>query len=158
MKAKLMIFVFLFFVSFRAFSATAGKLNCEDLPSSPNGVVASGPIHRTFNPSKNTNHNVNLNFKSALFSITNSSIGLSSNTSIYSLYFDGKIDVTPGGNKFWDLSSNAEVIDELENQMGADILTTMNFKDCNYTKSYYLPFLGQSVKANEYYVIADGGI
>ena len=150
MKAKLMIIVILFFVSFRAFSSSAPKVNPED--------PVYFPINRTFNPSKNTNHKVNLNFKSALFSITKSSIGLSANAPFYSLYFDGKIDVSPGGNKFWDLVSNAEIIDELDNQIGTDAEAAVNFKDCNYYKTCFLSVLGQGVKANEYYSISGDGV
>jgi hypothetical protein len=158
MKAKLFLIVLLFLIRLNAFSTI--ELNCYQ-PTGPQGSYVS-PVSqglvRTFKPKTIQRPSENINFKAALFSITNSSIGLSAKTSIYSLYFDGKIEVSPGGNKFWDLSSTAEVIDELENQIGVDVLETMNFKDCNYYKACFLSVLGQSVKANEYYTIADNGV
>ena len=153
MKAKLLVLTFLFLSSLNAFSGTPPVCNAAN--SIGQGFTFPS---RTFTATKSAKPNVNLNFKSALFSITKSSIGVTANAPFYSLYFDGKIDVTPGGNKFWDLTSNSEIIDELDNQIGIDVLTTMNFKECNYYKTCFLSVLGQSVKASEYYVIADGGI
>jgi len=76
----------------------------------------------------------------------------------YSLYFSGAIDVTPGGNKFWDLAGNAEIIDEIDNQIGVDVQSISGFKDCNYYKKVFLSVLGQSITAHEYYYLDDGKI
>ena len=150
MKAKFLVLTFLFLSSLKAFCGTPPVYNAAN--SIGQGMTFPS---RTFTAKKNAKPNVNMNFKSALFSITKSSIDITANSPFYSLYFNGSIDIAPGGNKFWDLASNAEVIDELDNQ---EVQVTINFKDCNYTKACFLSLLGQSVKAYEYYTIADNGV
>ena len=153
MKAKFMVLTILLFGSLNAFSSAQIVCKLDET-----GEVSVPIPTRTFSAKKSVNPDVSMNFKSALFSISKSSVGLKANAPFYNLYLNESIDVAPGENKFWNLAGNTEIIDELDNQIEVDVQTAMNFKDCNYTKSYYLPFLGQSVKANEYYVIADGGI
>ena len=69
---------------------------------------------RTFKPINTTSHRNNVNFKPALLSVTPTSLGKKADLALYSLYFTGTIDITPGGNKFWDLESNSEIIDEID--------------------------------------------
>jgi hypothetical protein len=80
---------------------------------------------------------------------------LSENTPFYNLNFAGNIDITPGGNKFWDLDSNAQVIDKINGSQKIDSQIIMNFKDGNYFKTITLSILGQNVTANEYFYLAD---
>lgn len=155
MNTKSILSVLLFLVSLKAFSTI--ELNCYQ-PTGSQGSYVSPGLVRTFKPKTIPRPSEHINFNAALFSITKSSVGLKANAPLYNLYLNESIDVAPGENKFWNLAGNTEIIDELDNQIVTDAEAAVNFKDCNYTKSYYLPFLGQSVKANEYYVIADVGI
>ena len=154
MKEKFMVLTFLFLSSLNAFSGVTAPLY-----NAANSIQGSGSYpNRTFTAKKIAKPNLNMNFESALFSITKSSVGLKANAPFYSLVFNGSIDIAPGGNKFWDLASNAEVIDEFDNQIETDVQATINFKDCSYTKACFLSVLGQSVKANEYYTITVDGV
>jgi hypothetical protein len=148
METKLIIIAAIFFKSLLAFSLPADQyLRIDDIP-----------ITRTFKPTKNVNHTEDVNFKAALFSISKSTFasnGLGSNTAFYDLYFAGNIDITPGGNKFWDLESNAQVIDKISGIQNIDSKKIMNFKDGNYYKTITLSIFGQDLTANEYFYLAN---
>ncbi|MEI6137920.1 MAG: hypothetical protein WCP85_01565 [Mariniphaga sp.] len=133
---------------------------CTSLESDyPVAVSLPGStISRTFKPRKNIHLNEDLNFKAALFPISKSTFAsnsLSENTPFYNLNFAGNIDITPGDNKFWDLDSNAQVIDKINGSQKIDSQMMMNFKDGNYYKTITLIILGQNVTANEYFYLAD---
>ena len=148
MKTKLIIIAAIFFKSLLAFSLMHDRLlRVDDIP-----------ITRTFKPTKNVNHNEDMNFKAALFSISKSTIAtntMGANTPFYNLNFAGNIDITPGGNKFWDLESNAQVVDKINGVQKIDSQTSMNFNDGNYYKTITLSILGQEITANEYYYLTD---
>jgi hypothetical protein len=164
MNTKSILSVLLFLVSLKAFSTI--ELNCyqptgsQGTPGSQllQGAPGSQGLVRTFKPKTIPRPSEHINFNAALFSITKSSVGVMSNAPFYSLYFDGNIDITPGGNKFWDLAGNAEIIDEIDNHIGVDAQTISGFKDCNYYKKVFLSVLGQSITAHEYYYLDDSKI
>jgi len=156
MKTKLMFTLVLFFYGLSAFSS-APLVNPNNQVNY-NGEYGSVISTRTFKPKKNVNHNEDLNFKSALFPISKSTFAsnsLGANTPFNKLYFIGNIDITTGGNKFWNLDSSAQVIDKMNGTQKIDSQTSMNFKDGNYYKTIVLSILGQEVTANEYYFITD---
>ena len=121
------------------------------------GFSADGNVqpNRTFKPINTARRIENFNFKPALFTVTKATLGKNADLSAYGLYFSGAIDVTPGGNKFWDLARNAEIIDEINIQIGIDPQPTSVFKDCNYFKKVFLSVLGQSITAQEHYYLDD---
>ena len=127
MKTKFILIVLLFLVSLKAFPTI--ELNCYD---------PYRGLERTFKPKTMQSPSEHINFKAALFSITKSSVGVMSNAPFYSLYFDGNIDITSGGNKYWNLAGNAEIIYEIDNHIGLGSQTISGFKDCNYNKSVFL--------------------
>ena len=151
MKAKFLVLTFLFLSSLNAFSTLAR------IPSGANdGPVPDDYLRRTFNVKKSIKNNVN--FKSALFSVTKPSLGLKANIPFYSLVFDGNIDIAPGGNKFWDLENKATIVDLIDRQMEPEAKDNANFKDGTFYKTVFLSVLGQNIKANEYYSISDDGL
>ena len=150
MKAILIFSVILVFVSLWV-SGNPKKDTFSD-------VISVNPPVRTFKPKSAVMHNENVNFKPALFTVTKATLGKMADLATYSLYFTGLIDINPGGNKFWNLASNAEIIDEIDNQIGIDAQPTSVFKDCNYYKKVFLSVLGQSITAHEYYYLDDGKI
>ena len=147
MKAKLLVLTFLFLSSLNAFCIATGCNPCD---------VDSYTPTRTFNVKKSIKNNVN--FKSALFSLTKSSIDSKANVPFYRIHIDGNIDTAPGGNKFWDLESKATVVDLIDRQMEPEVKNVVNFKDGTFYKTVFLSVLGQNIKANEYYSISDDGL
>ena len=124
------------------------------------GFSANGNVQpsRTFKPVSADRRNENVNFKPALFTVTQATLGKKADLSAYSLYFSGTIEITPGGNKFWDLAGNTEIIDEIDQQQEIAINSNHSFTDCQFNKKVNLTVLGQGVTATEYYLIGDGGI
>ena len=114
--------------------------------------------NRTFKPISTNRHSENISFKPVLFTVTQATLVRKANLSAYNLYFTGNIDISTGGNKFWDLASNAEIIDEIDNQIGIEAQPTSVFKECNYYKKVFLSVLGQSITAHEFYYMADDQI
>ena len=150
MKAILIFSVIIVFVSLWV-SGNPKKDTFSD-------VISVNPPVRTFKPKSAVMHNENVNFKPALFTVSKAPLGKKADLAAYSLYFSGAIDITPGGSKFWDLASNAEIIDEIDNQIGIEAQPTSVFKDCNYYKKVFLSVLGKSITAHEYYYLDDGRI
>lgn len=157
MKTKFMVVVVLVFYGLSAFS-TIKAADDEKKVTTENQGLGGIILLRTFKPKKNVNHNEDMNFKAALFPISKSTFAsnsLSANSSFYNLNFAGNIDITPGGNKFWDLESNAQVIDKINGAQKIDSQTSMNFKDGSYSKTIILSILGHEITSNEYYYISD---
>ncbi len=131
-------------------------------PKDPSYAVHGGydnPIpNRTFQPKNTISHHNNANFKPALFTVTNTTLGKKADLAAYSLCFSGAIDVTPGGNKFWNLESKATIFDMVDRQKEPEAKNNVNFKDGNFYKTVYLSVLGQIIKANEYYYLTDDGL
>jgi len=150
MKAKLVVIVVLFLCRLNAFS-DAVKFNYTN-------ESFTSAYTRTFKSQKNTLNNKNIDFKASQISISKSSIALNNmgaSALFYNLYFAGNIDITPGGNKFWDLEGDARVIDTMNGIQKIDTQMNMIFKDANYFKTVTLSILGQDVTANEYFYLAD---
>ena len=152
MKAKILVLTFLLLGSINAFpfNTKCNKQGDSDC-SEPN-------FSRTFSPKKSIKHDGNINFKSALFSITKSSIVSKANVPFYRIHIDGNIDIAPGGNKFWDLESKATIVDLIDRQIEPEAKDNANFKDGTFYKTVFLSVLGQNIKANEYYTISDDGL
>jgi hypothetical protein len=160
------IFLLLQFVLIGCLNVNAVPDVCTSLESDFAGVVSlpgkvgtpGSIISRTFKPKQNVHLNEDLNFKAALYPISRSTFAsnsLGANTPFYNLNFAGDIDITPGGNKFWNLDSNAQVIDKINGPQRIDPQIIMNFKDGNYYKTINLSILGQNVTANEYFYLTD---
>ena len=157
MKTKFILIAAILLNSLPAFSASSSSEDKSKIQYF-NAQVAGMPLTRTFKPKKNVIHNEDVNFKAALFSISKSTFAsnsLGSNTPFYDLYFAGNIDITPGGNKFWDLEANAQVIEKMNGTQKIDAQASMNFKDGSYSKTMTLSILGQEITANEYYYLTD---
>lgn len=120
--------------------------------------VVNGEGIRTFKPKEAVSKERNFNFKAELFSTGKSAFDLTAmnkGVSIYSVDFTGKIDVTPGEDKFWDLENEANLIESSVSVNNQDVQTGMNFKDCNYHKAIPMTILGQEVNATEYYYLTE---
>jgi hypothetical protein len=149
------LFLSLQFVLIVCLNVNAVPDVCTSLDTNYN---ADGTAKRTFKVKKAANDFKSLDFKSELFSIGKSTFDLTSMNKAVpfnSIHFTGTIDVAPGGNKFWDLDSNAQVIDKTNGIQRIDPQIIMNFKDGNYYKTINLSILGQNVTANEYFYLSD---
>ena len=156
MKARMILIASLFLFSLPGFSSSGGGYDGS------RQITASGtPLSRTFKPRKNAAHTEDLNFKAALISISKpafASNSFNANVPFYNLIFAGNIDITPGGNKFWDLESNAQVFSKANGMQLIDAGTGANFKNANYFKSVSLSILGKGITAKEYYYLSDDGL
>ena len=156
MKARWILIASLFLYSLPGYSSSGGGHD-----DSRQVTVNGTPVSRTFKPMKNAAHTEDLNFKAALISISKPAFApnsFSANVPFYNLVFAGNIDTTPGGNKFWDLESDAQVFGKANGLQLIDAGTAMNFKDANYFKSVSLSILGKGVTAKEYYYLSDDGL
>ena len=155
MKTKILVTFFFLSYGLSAFSS--------EIQSTTYAMYASvyKPAQRTFKPTKNIAHPEDINFKAALISVSKPGFAPNSfkaNVPFYNLVFAGNIDITPGGNKFWDLEGNAQVYGKANGLQFIDAGTGMNFKDANYFKSVNLSILGKGVTVKEYYYLSDDGL
>ncbi|GEM_PF-2696133 len=156
MKTKFLVTLFLLSYGLSAFSTVFLANDERKVTTDNQGISGSITSLRTFKPKKNVAHNEDVNFKAALLAISKSTIitnSLGANTPFYNLNFSGNIDITPGGNKFWDLEANAQVIDKMNGAQKIDTQASMNFKDGTYSKTMTLSILGQEIAANEYFYL-----
>ena len=152
MKAKIFVILIFLLSSSDVFAVAAPVCYAANI----NEGNYAGQPSRTFSKKNSDKRTVNINFKAELFAITKHSSALTENVPYYRVDFSGNIDTAPGGNKFWDLVSNAEIIDEIDNGIGVDVQTASAFKGYNYYKPVFLSVLGQNVSASEFYYLDEG--